>query len=285
MAVSEKIELLGKGLYKDIPSVLTLKSLPTASELDYVGGEDFQATLLNKIFPKVVEEKIDFKQLLEIDFHWICRCLRILTYGPYYTVNNIFCPDCQVVSGEYQVDLRAVDVKQFPEGFSGTAVIKADEFIDFNGDIELKLPTIQDTMNAAKDSMFIDENGDLDREFARICYSIKSIKGNSKLSIPEIKFEIQTKLSAADYYILKTLGTERTDFGLRAGGRTVCPQCHNKEAGFVALVDDRFFRPTMGDLRAWKADRLAKAADQPANGVGESRGRVENIPGAAPRVI
>ena len=34
MAISEKITLLGKGLYKDIPDVLTLKAIPTASELD-----------------------------------------------------------------------------------------------------------------------------------------------------------------------------------------------------------------------------------------------------------
>ena len=41
MAISEKIELLGKGLYDDIPDQLTLKNIPTASELDYVGAEDF----------------------------------------------------------------------------------------------------------------------------------------------------------------------------------------------------------------------------------------------------
>ena len=73
MGMSEKIELLGKGLYVEIPGTLTLKDLPTASELDYVGSEDFEKTMLETILPKSVEEQIDFKQLLEIDFHWICR--------------------------------------------------------------------------------------------------------------------------------------------------------------------------------------------------------------------
>lgn len=41
MPVSEKIQLLGKGMYKDIPDELTLNAIPTSAELDYVGGEDF----------------------------------------------------------------------------------------------------------------------------------------------------------------------------------------------------------------------------------------------------
>ena len=118
MAISEKIELLGKGLYKDIPDTLTLKAIPTASELDYVGGEDFQATMPDKIFPAAIEEQCNFRNLLEIDFHWVCRCLRILNYGPYFTTNAIYCPDCDQVShGEYSVDLRNVDVKMLPQDF------------------------------------------------------------------------------------------------------------------------------------------------------------------------
>ena len=89
--ISEKIELLGKGLYKDIPDVLTLHNIPTASELDYVGNEDFDKTMLENILPSAVEEKINFYDLLELDYQWICRCLRILNYGPYYTTNTIFC--------------------------------------------------------------------------------------------------------------------------------------------------------------------------------------------------
>ena len=76
MAISEKIELLGKGLYGgEIPDILTLKNIPTSSELDYVGGEDFIATMLDVIFPKAIEEQIDFHKLLEIDFHWIFQFL------------------------------------------------------------------------------------------------------------------------------------------------------------------------------------------------------------------
>jgi hypothetical protein len=286
MAISEKITLLGKGLYKDIPDVLTLKCIPTASELDYVGGEDFNATMLDLIFPKAIEEQCNFRNLLEIDFQWICRCLRILNYGPYYTTNAIFCPDCDAIShGEYQADLRTIDVKVLPDNFTNSIVISKDEFIDFDGDIELKLPTIQDMMNANKDSLFIDANGDANLTLARLCYMIKSIKGDSTMPIPDIKFAIQNQLSSADFFVLKTRATELTDYGLRAGGKICCPKCHSKKAAFVALVDDRFFRPTLGDLRAWKADRNAKKSGGPTNANGESGKRDEIIPRTSPTTI
>lgn len=282
MAISEKIELLGKGLYTDIPDVLTLKAIPTASELDYVGGDDFQVTMLDKILPKAVEEQINFRNLLEIDFQWICRCLRILNYGPYYTTNAIYCPDCDQVSrGEYQVDLRTVDVKTLPEGFTNSITISRDEFVDFDGDIVLHLPTIQEMMNADKDPLFKDGNGDTNVGFSRLCYMIKSIKGNSKLTPMDIKFTIQNQLSSADFFILKETATDLTDYGLRAGGKTVCPKCGSKEAAYIALVDDRFFRPTVGDLRSWKADRNAERLSGSDTRNGEGGGRVQNLPSNA----
>lgn len=260
MAISEKIELLGKGLYNgEIPDVLTLRSIPTASELDYVGGEDFISTMLDVIFPKAIEEKCDFHKLLDIDFQWICRALRILNYGPYYTTNAIFCSDCNEVSrGDYQVDLRSVEVKTLPPKFDNNITISKDEFIDFEGDIVLKLPTIQDMINANKDKLFVLSNGERNSDLARMCYMVKSIKGETGLAPAEIKFKLQNNLSSADFFILKQVVAQYTDYGLRAGGTTRCPKCGSGEAAFIALVDDRFFRPTLGDLRTWKANRCSE---------------------------
>jgi len=254
MAMSEKIELLGKGLYNGlIPDTLTLMSIPTASELEYVGSEDFEKTMLESILPKAVEEKIDFKQLLEIDFQWICRCLRILNYGPYYTTNAIFCTDCKKVSqGEYKVNLETIECKPLPPGFVNDIVISKDEFIDFDGDVHLKLPTIQKMMNADKDKAFKNAEGETNTELARICYMITSIKNKENLTPLEIKLFIQKELSAADYIILRNMVSQLSDYGLRAGGSTICPKCGNKDATYIALIDDKFFRPTLGDLREWK---------------------------------
>lgn len=254
--ISEKIQLLGKGLYADIPDELTLTSIPTVSELDYVGSEDFEATMVDKILPQAVGENINFRNLLEIDFQWVCRCLRMLNYGPYHTTNTIFCPECGATSyGEYRVDLQTIGCKPLPEGFTNEIKITKDMFLDFEGDIVIKLPTIQDIMNAYKDKAFIDGKGRINRELARMCYMIKSIKGKTNLTPIEIKMFIQKELSSADYIVLKDEIVNLTDYGLRAGGSTMCPKCQSRNAAFIALVDDRFLRPTLGDLREWKHNR------------------------------
>lgn len=258
--ISEKIELLGKGLYANIPDVLTLKAIPTASELDYVGAEDFDKTMLETVFPVAIEEfasgEISPYDLLELDYRWICRCLRIVNYGPYFTTNAVFCPDCGKVSqGEYQVNLNTVDCKTFPEGFVNDLTISKDEFMDFDGDVKIKLLTIKETMQAYRDTAFIRKNGDVNMELARICYMIKSLGQRSTMSPVEIKLVIQNAFSPADYALLRDAINDLSDYGLRAGGKTICPKCGSKEAGFYALNDDRFFRPQVGDIKRWRTDK------------------------------
>ncbi len=260
--IAEKIELLGKGLYTDIPNELTLNAIPTVSELDYVGSEDFEATMLDKILPAAVEEKINFHKLLEIDFTWVCRCLRFLNYGPYYTTPSIFCDKCGQVTGSAMVDLRTVGCTPLPEVFTNDIVIKKDEFIDFKEDVHMKLLTIQERINAFKDPMFT-SNGRVNREYARLCYSITSIGHDKAVTPMEVKTTIEKKMSRADYLILLDVSKELTNYGLRAGGSTTCPRCGGN-AAFIALVDDRFLRPTMGDLKAGRNDRRARYTEDSA---------------------
>jgi len=251
--VSEKIQLLGKGLYKTIPDELTIQAIPTASELDYVSAEDFETTMLEKIFPKAIQEQgCNWKELLEIDFHWICRCLRITNYGPYYNVNTLFCESCGTAhKGDYMVDLRAVQCIPLPEDFKNSIAIKKDQFLDFNKDVVIKLPTIQETLNAEKDKSF----GEDQKEFARLCYMIASIGNDSTMTPFEVKAYIQKNMSSADYIILKDEVSKATNYGLRAGGTCVCPHCKAPNASFLAFVNDRYFRVSVDALRKWRDDR------------------------------
>jgi hypothetical protein len=256
MAISEKVELLGKGLYNDIPDELTLTALPTSSELEFISAEDYERVFIEKILPQCVEEKIDFGNLLEIDFQWVCRALRLLNYGPYFTTNTIFCDKCGEIShGEYSVNLMTIGCKQLPEKFENDIVIKKENFIDFNEDIHLKLPTIREMLNARKDKAFKMADSTQNIDLARICYMIKSIGHNTELTPFEIKLKVTQNLSAADYIILKEKVLELTDYGIRAGGLGQCPKCGNMEATFIALMDDKFFRPTLGDLWKWRDSR------------------------------
>ena len=253
--LSEKTALLTKGLYKDIPDVITLKSIPTSSELDFVGSEDFDKTMLDIIFPQAIEEKFDYYSLLEIDYQWICRCLRILNYGPYYTTNAVFCTECgQISNGEFRVDLRTIDAIPVPENYKNEVIIDKSELIDFNGDIKIKLLTMRETLAAYNDPAFKMKNGKVNRELARICYATMQFGTHTGLTPIDMKSLINRELSSADYIILKSRITDLTNYGLRAGGVAQCPKCGGK-ATYMALVDDRFFRPTVGDLRRWRDDR------------------------------
>jgi hypothetical protein len=255
MAVSEKIELLGKNIYTDIPAQLTLKSFPTVTELEYVGSEDFEETMLNEIFPKAIEEQVNFNNLLEIDFQWICRGFRFLNYGPYWTTRGFVCNNCGPVQIEAQVDLRTVGCKPLPETFSNDIVISKDELIDYDKDIHIKLMTIKEVLNSRKDPAFKRANGSINTQLARICYSISQLGNDKSVNALTAKLEIEKKFSPADFQILKSKVAELTDYGLRAGGKCKCPQCHGDSATFLALADDRFFRPTVGDLKAGRNDR------------------------------
>lgn len=256
MSVTEKIQLLGAGLYDKIPDELTLKALPTVMELDYVGSEEFDQAMLTKILPKAVEEDIDFNDLLEIDYHWVCRCLRMLNFGPYFTTNAIYCTNCNSTSyGEYQVDLRSVECKPLPEGFTNDIVIPKENFVDFHGDVRLKLPTIRQIQTAYHDKAFQDSNGRVRRTFARMCYTITSINDKMGIAPIEIKLMIENNLSPADYVMLKESVEELTDYGIRSGGITACPKCGKPTGRFIAIQDDRFFRPTVDNLRKWRDSR------------------------------
>lgn len=259
MAVnSEKIELLGKGLYTSIPDVLTLQSIPTASELEFVSAEDFEKTMLDSILPQAVQETVDFRQLLEIDFYWVCRALRILNYGPYFTTTAVYCSDCGKTSlGEYTVDLRSVECKPIPEGFTNDILISKDQFLDFNEDIHMKLLTIQQSLNATDDPAF-KVGGKVNTNFAKLCYMITSIGTKKNLAPMDVRQILLDRMSSADYYILEDQMSTKSDFGLRAAGTTRCPNCGSTDAAFLALVNDKFFRPSMGDLRAWRDDRRAR---------------------------
>lgn len=266
MPIQENIQLLGTpAIYKhaNIPQVLTLQSLPTISELEYVSAEDFDEVMLSSILPRAIKESIDCKQLLEIDYQWILRALRILNYGPHFTTNTVFCPKCgRVPYGEYSVDLTSIECKPLPANFSGRIKISAkEEFIEFQEDIEIHLLTIQETLTAYKDTAFLGRSGNINRELARTCYMISKIGAESDLSPVDIRMKIENNMCPTDYLILKKRIVELTDYGLRAGGVTTCPKCGNTNATFVAFIDDRYFRPTLDNLRAWKADRDSRRTE------------------------
>lgn len=254
--LSESVALLGKGLYKTIPDVININALPTASELEYVGAEDFDRTMVRTILPQVVEDSkdMDFGELLEIDYDWICRCLRMKSYGPYFTTNRIYCPSCnQTYEGSYKVDLRTVGINPLPQDFVNNMTISHEEFIDFKDDIVMQLMTVRDHMAMTQDSVFQRANGTRNVALSRMCYMIKKIGNKQNFTPIDVKTYLLNNMSSADYEILKEMVNENDNYGLQITGRITCPTCHSKDAYFIALQRDKFFRPSVGDIREFKS--------------------------------
>lgn len=254
--LSEKVELLGKGLYNTIPDTVSISSIPTASELEYVGAEDFDKVMVETILPKVVDnsEGMNFKELLDIDYDWLCRCLRMKSYGPYFKTNRIFCGACDSIQrGEYTVDLRTVGINLLPEGYINTFTISSDEFIDIKDDITAHLLTIGEVLALSQDNSFKRKDGSTNTFLARTCYMIKTIGGDKNLTPLDVKSYINKNFGAADYEILKDVIREHSNYGLQVTGQVTCPKCGSKEAYYIAMQNDKFFRPSVGDVRQWRS--------------------------------
>lgn len=254
--LTERVRLLGTGLYKTIPDEIEISSIPTASELEYVSAEDFDSTMVRKIFPKVISnsDKMDFMELLDIDYDWICRCLRFKSFGPYFTVNNIFCRECGKIStGQYEVDLRTVNITPLPKGFVNNIRISSDEFMNVKDDIVIKLMTVQDNLALQKDTLFDRSDGSKNNVLGNICYSIKEIGSKTNLTPVDVRSYILSEFSPADYEILKDTFGRKVNYGLEVSGKVTCPKCGSESAYFIAFSNDKFFRPSMGDVRSWQS--------------------------------
>ena len=52
-------------------------------------------------------------------------------------------------------------------------------------------------------------------------------------------------------------------YEITASRHVTCPKCGNRTASYIALVDDRFFRPSVGDLKQWRNDRRTGGNENP----------------------
>lgn len=246
MAISERVQLLGR--YENIPPELTISCISTDDELRYVGDESFVDLMLNVILPKLVSENVNFNDLLEIDFHWLCRCLRILSFGPIHTTNSIFCTKCHSTTyGEYKVNLNTIVCTPIPEDIPEIQRISKHEFIEYDKDIFFKLLTMSQIDKLYKDPLFQQKDGRVDTLLGHMCYMIITV-GDEEVTPRKVLDILKSNMISADFCILRELMSMMADFGLKSFGKTSCPnhKCKSQEASFMALADDRYY------VRPWE---------------------------------
>lgn len=229
MLISEKLRLLGS--YQDIPQTLTISAMTTELELMLVSSEDYYQSMIDDIFPNIISEKFNYLNLLEVDFQWICRCLRILSYGPETTITAITCPDCgQVSYGEYKINFNSVGCSEIPNRLrSGRDVI-------YIGDNEFWYHLL--TM---KEVISLSDQPDVHKLVSMICGYSHYIDDDI-----ETKLYWVNKLSCAEYVILSSKLKEVSNLGLCDRGNVQCPKCFSKNSVFILPKDDKFF------VRPWE---------------------------------
>lgn len=290
--MNEELTLLSPPhLYPEgYPRHFTIKTITAELRLETIGAENLDQFIVDEIFPKCViptdSQTCDYKSLLLIDFHWICRALHIVSWGATHFVNAIACTggennfgckdsdEMGRVFGDHRVSLSNIGFRQPPANCEKILEIKAaDTFIDWKWDLSIRFPRVGDMLHARKDPTFraiavkkakgegyIDPWDDLIVQFA---YAITHC---NKKAV-EDRRELYTGLAAMNDLdfdgLLTAYNKTFGGYGIEMSGTVPCPKC-GAEARFYAPVEERFLRPSLREKRLRREELIkAKKSKQP----------------------
>jgi hypothetical protein len=291
--MNEELTLLSPPhLYPEgFPRHFTIKTITAELRLETIGAENLDQFLIDEVFPKCVipvdGSVCDYKSLLLIDYHWICRALRIVSYGAIHFVSVVLCTDvgenkfgCKGsdvegrIIGDHRVSLSNIGFRQPPADCPKTLEIKAaDVFVDWKWDLSVRFPRVGDMLHARKDSTFrviaakkAKGEGNIDAwddPIVQFAYSITHCNNKPV----EDRRELYTGLAAMSDLDFDGLVTEYNNtfgnYGIEMSGTLSCPKC-GKEARFYAPVEERFLRPTVRDKKVRRKELIkAKKSKQP----------------------
>lgn len=222
-----------------IPTKMTIKSLTVKEEKMMFGST--QANGPEKALQACIVEpkKLDMKDLLPQDQHFLLYKLRIHTFGNMYDVSTK-CPECDkkiVVS----VDLDKLDIKPLSDEYKEPFDLKIP-----NGDtLGIRLLRIRDNElieeEAAKKARMYDDVDEGEAEYVlRMAKMIKSINGEEVMTPDALEYV--EKMSSNDSAYLHYIIQNEFDFGYDSTVRCNCPKC-GEEIEFGLPMTSEFFRP------------------------------------------
>jgi len=287
--MSEELTLLSPpGLYPEgYPRSFTIKSLTAGLRLETIGAENLDKFLVEEVFPKCVlpadGSVCDYKKLTIIDYHWVCRALRIVSHGAIHYVGAVICTNfCSGsdergrVFGDHRVSLSKIGFRQPPPDCPSTLTIKASEnFVNYKWDLELRFLRVGDMLHARKDPTFRsitakktkgEENSDpWEDPIIQLCYAVTKCNGKAV----EDRRDLYSSLSEMTDLDFDGLITEYNanfgKYGIELSGITTCPKC-GKEARFFAPLEERFLRPSIREKKEWRAELIkAKSSGKPVD--------------------
>lgn len=256
LLMNEEHEFLFDYSEDGIPKVVTLSSYSTGMEQLRLTSDNLQTVMIKDILPQVIDPKIDVRKLLEPDFYLLLRHLRILTWGPFFTLGSFYCKDCLSESGlkgrlhemQHQVDLGTIGVLRPDSDADLISVwtIPRSEFIFLDADVTIH-------MNRCRDLTLINETKvkkDADKALIPLAAAIMSVTGEEFVEIHEALDWLKS-LAPVDFQIIKNAYSEHFNIGLQNKIEFQCPVCGGAAWSYVP-INDNYFRPTKEDIKEWK---------------------------------
>lgn len=256
LLMNEEHEFLFDYSEVGIPKTVTLSSYSTGMEQLRLSSDNLTKVMIKDILPQVIDPKIDVRKLMEPDYYLLLRHLRILTWGPFYTVGSFFCKDCLNENGnrgklyeqQKQINLGSIGVlcPEKPEDLVTIWKISRDEFVFLDADVTIH-------MNRCADLTLINSTkvkNDADRTLIPIAASIQSVTGEEFVEIHEA-LEWLKSLAPVDSQIIRDAYAEHFNVGLQNRAEFECPTCGGAAWSYVP-INDSYFRPTKEDIREWK---------------------------------
>ena len=245
VTISEEVILPSRGIgYPEeynIPESFTLRAMTTLEEKLRLSSSDGFKIIPELINRCLVDANFDAFNLTLSDLEYTMIRLRTITYGQNYKI-PVMCPRCGHTY-ETTVDLDTIQIKELPDGFSGTVEIGP---LPISGDVlECKLLTSDEQNKIKKEcKRLLSKNpgyvGDPEM-IVKWNYIIKS-KNEEQFDMANIQRYIEN-LYAGDFRYLESKYNKFTNsVGIDSKLFDTCPQCKSDFEFNLPIVDE-FFRP------------------------------------------
>lgn len=242
VSIKETAKLPSRGLIYGfkVPEEFPLRAMTTMEEKLRLSSNN-SMEVLPEIINRCADNKIDAYKLSLIDLQYLMFKLRIITYGPDYSV-DVICPTCGK-RHKLVLDLDSIETKYINDDASEYFEVGP---LPMSKDIILcKYLTAEDYDNISKDSKkmlnkYPNYEGDPSL-IIRYEYAIKSINGED-VTQDEIKEYIET-LHARDFMVLESECDRHDDsYGLDLSMIETCNSC-GEDIKFNIPINSEFFRP------------------------------------------
>ena len=241
IAESYTLPSQGKVYSQQVNPNIRLRSMTTEEEMKRLGHTERPNELLAEIIDECLIDKPGIKayDLCVADFQYLLHKLRVVTYGPNYTI-QVVCPVCGKVS-EHVIDLDKLEVVSYSDEMKSHLNITLP-VTKKNIELKLQTPRMLDDVNK-KSKDLLAKSSDVKGEPAFLFNLVSMISKVDGQIVDEFKLEaFVRKLPMKDTnYILNNI--KAVSFGITSIVNCTCNNC-KAQFNSILPITGEFFGPT-----------------------------------------